>query len=677
MHCLTRETRSLVVAAAVMAVAGMCAAQTASVPRFSPVLPANVVDDAEERLLSLALDTGVPKETREQAARSLLNDQATAASIELAANALRTSASSLSIEPLLMAADGLSLVPDALVDPLTRCAENYAALAPRIARLFAKSESRAALPWLVHTATSTNMQPVRLSARQSLLKLAGATAPAQDDADGWRDWLSRVQAISEAEWLTLRLRTIAASSAETTRLLSRTGADLTQARRRLYLALPAGERAPLLAEWLTDRAPAGRGVALELMLRELAAGTSIDPSLALSIVPLLKSDAAAERADAARVLARLAPEGAGKAIAGQLANESDGSAIEAMLASLVAWPGELSDQDLERWLSWSAPAHAATLDIALGKLRRGELNDERLRSITLDAARSRIASDPTPAACHLLVILGTDDDRVIVSRLLQDSRPAMRYAAAESLVTESGYVVPIAIAAANDPALTTLATRAFVLHQPTIESFRLLFAMGGDAQQRVQQLTLLANMMPARDVAQAIDVIGPDPTQLDRILSTFENPNRLLSETQDDTQLESIARGLLVLAQARLELSKPDAALTALQSLPHLDVYADAVATTRTFLACWLALGRLDDARAMKADSGAWLDAIGVIKGQSISERQRVLQAFTSDFAENLNDSQKARLDALQSRLAADQAAAAAALTSPNADGRTTQDSPR
>lgn len=605
------------------------------------------IDEPESRLLSLTLDTGVPKDTREQAARSLIHDQASSDSIAIAAKAIQDATNPSTIEPLLAAIDTLSLLPDMLIEPLTQCADAHPLLAPRIARFLTKSESRLALPWLVRTTSDSPSQLLRLTTRQTLLSLAGPTAPSPDDAASWSEWLARVQSISDAEWLLLRLRVTASTASQTNRILSRTGSDLAQARRRLYLTLPAVERAPLLAEWLTDRAPAGRGVALELMLRELAAGTSIDPALASSIVPLLKSDLAAERADAARVLARLAPAGAGAAIATQLASESDATAIDAMLASLVACPGELSDADLSRWLSWSSPAHPATLDIALGKLRRGELNDDQLRSLTLDAARSRLTGDPTPAACQLMVILGTDDDRITISRLLQDSRPAMRYAAAEALVTEPGFVVPIAIAASTDPALITLATRAFVLHQPTIESFRLLFAMGGETQQRVQLLSWLAGLMPATDVQQTISLIGPDPTLLDRVLSTLENPNRILSESQDDVQIEAIARGLLILAQARLEMGKPDAALAAMQTLPTIDVYADPLACSRTLLACWLGLGRLDDARAMKADATAWLDALSVIKGQPRSERKRILEAFASDFGQALESSQRSRFDAL------------------------------
>jgi hypothetical protein len=626
---------------------------------------ATSVDEPEARLLSLTLDTGVPKETREQAARSLINDNAPSESVTMVAQAIHAATKPASIEPLLLAIAGLSLIPDALIDSLTHCADTHASLAPRIARLLAKSESRLSLPWLVQHASSAPSQPLRLSARQSLITLAGPTAPVPDDAASWDQWLTRIQSISDAEWNLLRLRIVAAAANQSSQLLTRTVSDLAQERRRLYLALPATDRATLLNEWLTDTAPTGRGVALELMLRELAAGTSIDPTLAGSITPLLRSDLSAERADAARVLARLAPAGAGAAIAAQLNIETHTSAIDAMLSSLVAWPGELSVADLSRWLAWSTPAHPATLDIALGKLRLGELNDDPIRSLVLDAARARLQVDPTPAACQLMVLLGTDDDRIIVSRLLQDPRPAMRYAAAEALVSESGFVVPIAIAAANDPALVTLATRSFVLHQPTIESFRLLFAMGGDAQQRGQLLSWLASMMPATDVQQTIPLIGPDPTLLDRVLTTLENPNRILSESQDDAQTEAIARGLLVLAQARLEMGKPDAALAAMQTLPAIDVYADPLAYTRTLLACWLGLGRLDDARNLKADAAAWLDAITVIKDQPRAERQRILDAFTADFGATLEPTQKSRLDTLLARLSAE--AAAPAPTSPTA----------
>jgi hypothetical protein len=660
-------------ASAAHANANAGSAQFITLPSFSLT---TLHDEPESRLLSLTLDTGVPKETREQAARSLINDNAPSETVTMVAQAIHASTKPASVEPLLLAVAGLSLIPDALIESLTRCADTHASLAPRIARLLAKSESRAALPWLVQIASNAPSQPLHLSARQSLITLAGPTAPTPDDAASWDQWLTRIQSISDAEWYLLRLRIVASAANQSSQLLTRTDSDLAQARRRLYLALPAAERAPLLTEWLTDRASSGRGVALELMLRELAAGTSIDPALASSITPLLKSDLSAERADAARVLARLAPAGAGTAIAAQLNIETHSSAIDAMLSSLVAWPGELSVTDLSRWLAWSSPVHPAALEIALGKLRLGELNDDPIRSLVLDAARARLQADPTPAACQLMVLLGTNDDRIIVSRLLQDPRPAMRYAAAEALVTEDGFVVPIAIAAANDPALITLATRSFILHQPTIESFRLLFAMGGDAQQRGQLLSWLASMMPATDVQQTIPLIGPDPTLLDRVLTTLENPNRILSESQDDAQTEAIARGLLVLAQARLDMGKPDAALAAMQTLPTIDIYADPLACTRTLLACWLGLGRLDDARALKADAAAWLDALTVIKGQPRAERQRILDAFTADFGPTLEPAQKSRLDTMLARLSAEAAAPAPTGPTAPANDKTPVDGP-
>ncbi|MBU6413344.1 MAG: hypothetical protein KGS45_07705 [Planctomycetes bacterium] len=608
------------------------------------------IDDADRRFLDIINDNAAAAQTRVQAARALLNDNSSSAARALVCQLLQTDIL-YNIQPLLTAADSLTLIPEDLALCLASCADKNQILAPQIARVLARCEGRNTLPWLVsHTAADAN-ELTRAAARQSLLALAGPSAPDPDDHASWTDWLNRAQALTEAQWLSLRLRTMANQHAKVSQVLSSTAADLTAARRRLYLALNPAERAPLLSEWLTQSNPSGRGVALELMLRELAAGTSIDASLAQGVFPLLRSDNPSERADAARVLARLSPPDAGSALAAQLSRETESAPIDAILSALVAWPSHVTDAELEHWIEWSNPPHPAALEIALGKMRRGEINSDSLRSVVLSAARERLQSGPTPASCQLLCQYGTDADRALVSELLQDSRPAIRYAAAESLVPEPQYVIPIAVAASNDPALITLAARAFVLHAPTLDSFKLLFAMPGEAQQRIFLLSFLASVMPADQVQSAITIIGPDPSLLDRLLSTLENPNRILSESQDDTQATAIAKGLLTLAQARLELGKPDAALSALQSLPSLDIYADPAITTRTFLACWLALARIDDARAMKADADAWLDALTVIKGQPRDERQRTFDAFSIDFGPTLTTDQRARFEALQSRL--------------------------
>ncbi len=612
-----------------------------------------VADDADRRLLDIVNDNSALPSIRVQAARALLNDTSTAAARAVVCAALQTDILH-NIPPLLTAAESLNLIPDDVARCLTLCADANPIFAPRIAQILSRCEGRAALLWLVKAMAPEANEATRTAARKSLLTLAGPTAPNPDDFISWSEWLIRAEGISDSEWYLLRLRIASSTAAETSRSLSATAADLTAARRRLYLALDPAERAPLLSEWLTQSNPSGRGVALELMLRELAAGTSIDPSLASSIIPLLSSSTPTERADAARVLARLAPPDAGSALAAQLARETESAPIDAMLSALVAWPAQVSDSQLEHWIDWSSPPHPAALEIALGKLRRGDVNDDRLRSVILSAARERLRADPTPAACQLLAQYGRDVDRSLVSELLQDSRPAIRYAAAESLVSESEYVIPIAVAASSDPALITLAARSFVLHAPTLDSFKLLFAMPGEAQQRITLLTFLASVMPADQLQSAITVIGPEPALLDRILATLENPNRILSESQDDNQATAIAKGLLTLAQARLELGKPDAALAALQSLPSLDIYADPAVTTRTFLACWLALARVEDARAMNADAAAWLDALSVIKGQPSAERQRTFEAFSNNFGPTLTTDQRARFDALQSRLAAE-----------------------
>lgn len=631
----------------------MVAAHTAlaqAVTTTPSTVASPVVDDADRRLLDIVNDNSALPSIRVQAARALLNDNSTAAARALVCAALQTDIVN-NIPPLLTAAESLNLIPDDVAKCLTHCAEANPHFAPRIAQILSRCEGRAALLWLVKAMAPEANEATRTAARKSLLILAGPTAPNPDDFISWSEWLIRAEGISDSAWYLLRLRIASSAAAETSRSLAQAAADLTAARRRLYLALDPAERAPLLSEWLTQSNPSGRGVALELMLRELAAGTSINPSLAQAVFPLLQSEIPAERADAARVLARLAPPDAGSALAAQLSRETEFAPIDAMLSALVAWPEHVSDVQLEHWIEWFSPPHPAALEIALGKLRRGDLNDDRLRSVILSAARERLRADPTPAACQLLARYGRDVDRSLVSELLQDSRPAIRYAAAEALVPEPEYVIPIAVAASRDPALITLATRSFVLHSPTIDSFKLLFALPGEAQQRIQLLSFLAAVMPADQVQQAITIIGPEPALLDRLLSTLENPNRILSESQDDTQATAIANGLLILAQARLELGKPDAALSALQSLPSLDIYADPAVVTRTFLACWLALARLDDARAMKADADAWLDALTVIKGQPRGERQRTLDAFSADFANSLTPDQRARFDALQSRL--------------------------
>lgn len=637
-----------------MVAAQSALAQSATTPpqsdRESSLLRA---PDAVSPLFAIATDTSAPLATREQAARALLNNLSPSDVVARVCGTIET-ADINSIPPFLTAAESLAFITDGVAYSLNRAAERHTPLAPRIARILARCEGRNALPWLVSQTAADANELTRAAARQSLLALAGPSAPSPDDHSSWTDWLDRAQALTESQWLTLRLRTMANENATATQTLSTTAADLSAARRRLYLALDPAERAPLLSEWLTQSNPSGRGVALELMLRELAAGTSINPSLASSIIPLLSSSTPTERADAARVLARLAPPDAGSALAAQLARETESAPIDAMLSALVAWPAQVSDSQLEHWIDWSSPPHPAALEIALGKLRRGDVNDDRLRSVILSAARERLRADPTPAACQLLAQYGRDVDRSLVSELLQDSRPAIRYAAAESLVSESEYVIPIAVAASSDPALITLAARSFVLHAPTLDSFKLLFAMPGEAQQRITLLTFLASVMPADQLQSAITVIGPEPALLDRILATLENPNRILSESQDDNQATAIAKGLLTLAQARLELGKPDAALAALQSLPSLDIYADPAVTTRTFLACWLALTRVEDALAMNADAAAWLDALTVIKGQPSAERQRTFEAFSNNFGPTLTTDQRARFDALQSRLAAE-----------------------
>jgi hypothetical protein len=629
-------------------------AQTATTPpqddRESRLIHAH---DAVSPLFSIATDTSAPFAAREQAARALLNHLSPTEVIARVCGTIETG-DIYSIPPFLTAAESLSFITDGVADSLARAAERHSPLAPRIARILARCEGRNALPWLVSQTAADANELTRAAARQSLIALAGPSAPTPDDHASWTEWLSRAQALTESQWLTLRIRTMANENAKATQALSSTAADLTAARRRLYLALDTAERAPLLSEWLTQPNPSGRGVALELMLRELAAGTSIDASLSQAVFPLLRSDNPLERADAARVLARLSPQDGGSALAAQLARETESAPIDAMLSALVAWPSHVTDTELEHWIEWSNPPHPAALEIALGKLRQGEVNDERLRSVILSAARERLNSGPTPAACQLLCQYGRDSDRSLVGDLLNDSRPAIRYAAAESLVPEPEYVIPIAVAASKDPALITLVTRAFVLHSPNLESFKLLFAMPGEAQQRITLLSFLASVMPADQLQQAITIIGPEPELLERLLSTLENPNRILSESQDDTQATAIAKGLLILAQARLELGKPDAALAALQSLPSLDIYADPAVSTRTFLACWLGLGRIDDARAMKADAAAWLDALTVIKGQPRADRQRTLDAFSLDFGPTLTADQRTRFDALQSRLGAE-----------------------
>lgn len=643
---------ALAAAALALAATPAALAQGPEAPEPPPARPAPTLPEEAASLLRTLSDHAASRESREAAAERLIamRDAPTLAALTAVlqgADEPRNGASTLLLNALARTATPASELFGPVVEYLRAVAGDRIPAALSAISSYRTPEAVEVI--LGYTATDRSA-PVRSAAFRAMARLTGRDDLA-DDRARWLDWFERSRGLDRTEWNAV----IAAGLARRADRLESARADATtrlaDAFRRLYLVASGAlseDRTKILNSLLLDERDELRALGFEIVSRELSAGSAIDPSIGAAAVRLLGHGSAAVRLRAATLVNQLAPAGAAEAIGAALANEKDPAAAGAMLAAAARWPGEALRAPALRWVSEGGEARASAVTALLALARAGHLSAESDREPIRAVLGTIDPSRLTAQECRLLVAVGTDGERRRVAQVLSGENAATRLAAAESLVEHSEFLDRILEAAARDPAVFDTAVRGVIAHRRTATGFWALASLKGPSPEvRRSGLLRSAASVPVGELVAIARQLTEDMELRDAILARLAEP--LALQAVEDPEL--VAAGLVLLAETRLALGRPDTALTALDALPpdagtvdraHLD-------TLRTMGLVWT--NQLDKAAELDAPATAWLDALE--RALSEPHARAIVQAISARFDGRLAPDQTRRLDALVSRLKA------------------------
>ncbi len=485
---------------------------------------------------------------------------------------------------------------------------------------------------------------VRRAAHRALIRLSGRSLP--PDAGAWGSWLERQGAVDGVAWLGGLIEGLASRADELERRAQTAESHLTDAYRRLHLALAPEARSDLLATMLHEQIPTVRALAFDLIDRELASSLQLGPEVGEAAVELMGDPDAMIRRRAAALVVRLAPETGAPAIIERLRVERDPSVAAPLLRGVTRWPAESASAHVVRWAAGRSPAADVALEAAWSLARAGVLASGAQRDDLLTSLREREATALSVHALRLLVTLGEERDRVRARELLASDDPELRRRVADALVSDPGSCDAIVEAAATDLRLYDAARRAIAAREPTAESLRALCALPAPSPEarRAAILEVCARMAEP-ELVQGVAELG-DPVLIERALSRLEQ--RAPADASPATG--ALGAGLVHLAVARLKLGRPGDALA---TLDRVGVVGDddelARAADETRVSCLLAAGRVEDASVLGAGADAWLRGLELSIGTP--HARWVHDELTVRFAGALDEARSARLVALRTRL--------------------------
>jgi hypothetical protein len=376
--------------------------------------------------------------------------------------------------------------------------------------------------------------------------------------------------------------------------------------------------------------------------RELSATGHLDGPVGVAALKLLKHPDPQVRSSAAVLVRQLAPPDAEKAVADALVAETDPAAASDLLLAAARWPSAATVVPVLNWIQSGTVAADSATEAAWWLYRAGELGPEESDRV-LQAIRRVPAENLIPAGVALLADLGNDEDRERLVPLLTSSSAPLRQAAGEALVWYPEDRAAILAAAAKDPNLFDVASRAVVVDDPTAVGLRALLALPKPSPELARAGILrVAARVPADQLYEVVKEVE-DPALKRAILEDLVSPERVMSEKSDPAKMEVISAGVCDLTDLELSDNQPEAALATLDAAPFADG-AHAAALRCTAL---LALGRVEDAEKAEAGVDAWLRGLELARGPGVG---KVLAALQAKFP-SLTADQKARVEAVRATL--------------------------
>jgi hypothetical protein len=503
-------------------------------------------------------------------------------------------------------------------------------------------QSRDTISVLIDRLAPAEAPAIRTAATAALIRITGRDddeARRRGGQEAWIAWFRDRALLPENLWLA---DLAAGCSARADRLATAqrdVEAQYRAAMEQLYNASDSEARQTMLHGMLQEPLAAIRQLGLDLVERALDGSHRVSPQTSRRIIELLADPSADIRGRAALLLDRLRPEGAGAPVAEALLREKDPEVAGRLLLAARNWPTPVTRDVTLRWLAFDDPvirrraARAVLASIEAGVLTRAEDYESIVASLRRPAPETLSAE-----GMKLLADLGEPADRETIAALLESPDPGVRRLAALALADRPEHRQRLTAAAGQDPQLLPILVNAIASADPapTLAEYDAVAAIIAPGPAREDHLATIASALSMADLLELAvrDVraraeagaTNPDPNPnpnpnpnpdanpaADPVTGAGEGSSavtsaafteRVLARRLDHAQslngdsgveAAAFARALLLLAEIRLSMDRPDTALAALEAIdPQWD--ADlATEVTRARTVALLLLGRLDD----------------------------------------------------------------------------------
>lgn len=481
-----------------------------------------------------------------------------------------------------------------------------------------------------------------------------------NDAKQWQEWFAGVEWLPEPEW-----QRILAESATQYALQLETQRDavlrrLVESERRRFIEAPDAERWAILCSQLSDELPSLRRLGVELTNRELA-NARIPPERVWGpVLALLKDPVPDLRATGASLVERLQPTGAEGVIAEAILKERD----PAVMVPLLRLASRSTSPELRaKLLDWLDPSSATFGDVvrAIDAMEKnGLLTKEEDRVRVLAALRAVPPEAAEPAMLRLRAALGSEADREEISKLLGHPDAAKRLAAAQALAAFPEWVDAVLVAAKTDDSLVPVACDLVVKLHPNVPGFERLLrlAESSPASAEVRRPILAAliavgeKIRPSELLVSATDITDPElrETVLSRFATLPIGPVSIPVVRVDHAQSLIAAVGLLRLAETRLELHKPAAALTAIERIEESRVPVSPSLLVSLKAQALLGMNRIADAIEVDAPPSSWIAALRGIA--DLPHAPAVLRVMEANFAGQFSPEEREAVASLRGEIA-------------------------
>ncbi|MFZ2874235.1 MAG: hypothetical protein WAZ94_07105, partial [Phycisphaerales bacterium] len=336
--------------------------------------------------------------------------------------------------------------------------------------------------------------------------------------------------------------------------------------------------------------------------------------------------------------------------------ERDPGAAGALLLACSRWPSRDLVTPSVAWLANGSGA-AAAASTCVAAISRAALLTSGEQAEVLRLLRAWPDEALGPSSIWLLASLGDDGDLDRLAPLLESANASVRLAVAEALVWDERYTSALVNAARTEPDMFEVASRALLVHDPSLASMKTLLSLPQPEPAVARPLIeRLAAALPTNDLWTLASEL-PDPSLKRSMLVLLNADMRQMAAAEREDQHAALAASVLALADLQLASREPDGALLTIEHSPFaLGGTAEPPlpvpeGLNRRHVEALVALNRLEQAASLDAkDAGAWIDGLALAADRPWAGT--VLAEVEQRFGASLSPDQAARLAALRGKIA-------------------------